>query len=117
MNLKPRGYSHTFPDDVDVLLVGPTGANALMMSDVGGGDDVSRKNLVLDDQATDFLADRTQISTGTFKPTQGIINDGGNPVRLTFLRPAPTRPPQGLTARLCQCLTPPAATAPGSFMS
>ena len=30
------GYSHGFPDDVDVLLVGPTSSTVVLMSDVGG---------------------------------------------------------------------------------
>lgn len=30
------GLSHIFPVDSDVLLVGPTGANLILMSDVGG---------------------------------------------------------------------------------
>ena len=37
--------SHTFPDDIDVLLVGPTGADAILMSDAGGGADVSNIDL------------------------------------------------------------------------
>ncbi|MEO8574416.1 MAG: hypothetical protein ABI481_10640, partial [Pyrinomonadaceae bacterium] len=29
--------SHTFPADIDILLVGPTGAKVILMSDTGGG--------------------------------------------------------------------------------
>src|SRR6266508_4613043 len=31
-----RGFSHTCPDDVSALLVGPSGRKSLLMSDVGG---------------------------------------------------------------------------------
>src|SRR4029079_10802727 len=43
------GISHTFPDDLDILLVSPGGQNAIIMSDVGGGTDVTGINLTLDD--------------------------------------------------------------------
>src|ERR1051326_3636025 len=36
-----RGFSHPFPSDVDVLLVGPTGQSLILMSDVGGTTGVS----------------------------------------------------------------------------
>ena len=36
-----NGFSHTFADDVDILLVGPGGQSVLLMSDAGGSIDVS----------------------------------------------------------------------------
>ena len=45
------GLSHTYPDDVDVLLVGPGGQDALVMSDVGGSSDVMHLTIGLDDAA------------------------------------------------------------------
>jgi hypothetical protein len=69
VNLKLRGYSHTFPGDVDVLLVGPSGENAIVMSDAGGGDNVDRKTIVLDDQARNDLPEDGPITRGTFRPT------------------------------------------------
>jgi hypothetical protein len=51
INLKLSGYGHTFSDDVGVLLVGPQGQKALLMSDVGRALDVSGVNLTLDDEA------------------------------------------------------------------
>ncbi|GBF56052.1 alkaline phosphatase [Microcystis sp. 0824] len=48
---------NTWPDDIDVLLVGPTGAKALLMSDVGGSDDVNNVTLTFDPTATSFLPD------------------------------------------------------------
>src|SRR6185503_15011379 len=33
--------SHTFPDDVDVLLVGPGNKKVMLMSDAGGDPDIS----------------------------------------------------------------------------
>ena len=39
--VKLNTLTHTFPADTDILMVGPGGQNAIIMSDVGGGDDVS----------------------------------------------------------------------------
>ena len=36
INVTLTGWNHTFPDDVDILLVGPGGQNLILMSDVGG---------------------------------------------------------------------------------
>jgi subtilisin-like proprotein convertase family protein len=83
------GITHTFPDDVDILLVGPNGQNALIMSDVGGGQPVTNVSLVFDDAAADSLPDQTQITSGTFKPTDVEAGD-------TFAAPAPN--PAGTTA-------------------
>ena len=63
------GISHTYPDDIDILLVGPGGQNALIMSDVGDDPDIVGVNLTLDDAAASSLPDASQIVSGTFKPT------------------------------------------------
>jgi subtilisin-like proprotein convertase family protein len=94
VNLKLNGYSHTWPDDTGVLLVGPQGQKALIMSDAGGLDDTNAVDLTLDDEATSFLPENTQIFPGTYKPTQGTANPNfiDNPVPADFLSPAPTGP-------------------------
>jgi len=63
------GVSHTFPDDIDIILVGPGGQNTLLMSDVGGSGDITNLNFTFDDAAAAGLPDATQLSSGTFKPT------------------------------------------------
>lgn len=63
-----NNLSHSFPDDVDVLLVGPGGQRAILMSDVGGNPDVSGINLTFD-QSAGALPDATQIVSGTYRPT------------------------------------------------
>lgn len=63
------GVTHTNPDDIDVLLVGPIGQNVRLMSDTGGGNPISNVNLTLDDEAASGLADSMQISSGTYKPS------------------------------------------------
>jgi uncharacterized repeat protein (TIGR01451 family) len=74
--------AHMFPDDIDILLVGPAGQQAILMSDVGGGDDISNVTLTLDDAAGANLPDNSILTSGTFKPTNNGTGD-------TFPGPAP----------------------------
>jgi hypothetical protein len=68
VNLVIRNYTHTFPDDVGVLL-SKGGKNLLVMDDVGDGDDVSAITLTLDDEAAAPLPNEEQLVSGSFKPT------------------------------------------------
>ena len=68
MDLKLTGLSHTYPDDIDVLLVSPGGRNAIVMSDAGTGLDVVNVNLTLDDEAASQLPDAKQIASGSYRP-------------------------------------------------
>ncbi|MDT3673906.1 S8 family serine peptidase [Microcystis wesenbergii] len=77
--------SHTFPDDIDVLLVGPTGAKALLMSDVGGSGDVNNVTLTFDPTAASFLPDSGPITSGSYKATDFVTGD-------VFNSPAPGGP-------------------------
>jgi subtilisin-like proprotein convertase family protein len=62
--------SHTFPDDLDIMLVGPGGQNAIIMSDVGGDTDTPGfVSITLDDAALNSLPDAGPLVAGTFKPT------------------------------------------------
>ncbi|MFN0280098.1 MAG: S8 family serine peptidase [Pyrinomonadaceae bacterium] len=82
--------SHTFPDDVDVMLVGPGGQNVMIMSDAGGGGDIVSVNLTFDSFAGSALPDATQIFSGTFQPSNYDTN--------TDVFPAPAPPPSGSAA-------------------
>jgi hypothetical protein len=68
ITLTLNGLSHLNPDDLDMILVGPTGANFLFWSDAGGTPDVSNATVTLDDAAATVLPDTTIIATGTFQP-------------------------------------------------
>jgi hypothetical protein len=85
VTVKLNYFTHTYPDDVDVLLVGPAGQKALLFSFAGGGNAVSGATLTFDDAAATGLPDSAQIVTGTFKPTN--FGSGSN-----FPTPAPTGP-------------------------
>jgi subtilisin-like proprotein convertase family protein len=63
-----NGLSHLNPDDLDIVLVGPTGANFVFWSDAGGTVDVTNASVTLDDAGATVLPDATIIATGTFQP-------------------------------------------------
>jgi subtilisin-like proprotein convertase family protein len=77
--------SHTFPDDLDVLLTGPGGQNVLLISDAGGGNDVTNVTLTFSDASSNSVSDSGQIVSGTYDPTNYI---GADP----FTNPAPAGP-------------------------
>jgi hypothetical protein len=81
-----RGLSHTFPDDIDILLVGPGGQKTLMASDGGGANAVNGVTLTFDDSAVSSLPDSGQITAGTYKPTNFDTNSD------VFPGPAPAAP-------------------------
>lgn len=85
VTVKLLGFNHTWPDDFDVLLVGPRGQNVLLISDAGGNGDWLNMNLTLDDDATALLPDDTQVSSGIYKPTNYGVTD-------VFAAPAPVAP-------------------------
>lgn len=98
--------NHTDPDDMDVLLVGPTGRNAIVMSDAGGSNDLIQVGqpwngvITLDDEAQTFLPDSGQIVTpGRYKPSNYEFgetwpapapNPSGNRLLSTFDNTNPT---------------------------
>ncbi len=63
--------SHTFPDDLDILLVGPGGQRVLLMSDAGGQNPLVDPPVTLrfTDSSTLFLPDSNRIVPGTYRPS------------------------------------------------
>ncbi len=64
-----ENFSHESPDDVDILLVSPSGRSVTLMSDAGGNNPVSNSILTFDDAANSTLPDNSAISSGVYKPT------------------------------------------------
>lgn len=81
-----EGYTHSWPDDVDVLLVGPEGQRVLLLADCGGGQALSELTLTFDDNAVASLPDATAISSGGYKPTNFDTTSDN------LLPPAPASP-------------------------
>jgi subtilisin-like proprotein convertase family protein len=70
-----HGLTHTFAADLDVLLVGPGGRRALVMSDVGKFDEVAGVDLVLDDEGASPLPTNALLQSGTFRPTDSDTDE------------------------------------------
>jgi hypothetical protein len=65
-----NGFTHTWPDDVDVLLQSPTGTNVVIMSDPGpnaSGFGVTGANYVFQDGAT-AMSNVAANGSGTYAP-------------------------------------------------
>ena len=71
VNVTVSGLSHTFPDDIGLLLVSPVGKSTILMTDNGGFPAVSGINLTFDDSAPGTLPDQSQLSGGTYLPSRG----------------------------------------------
>ena len=86
VTLALNGLNLASPDDVDMLLVAPTGEKFVPFSHVGGLTPASAVNLVLDDAAASFMPDSSALSSGTFRPT--AFSTSG----VQFPAPAPAGP-------------------------
>jgi uncharacterized repeat protein (TIGR01451 family) len=65
-----KGLSHSFPRDINVLLLNPAGASTLVLSHAGGAHGLNNVTLTFDDAATGPLPYDAQIVSGTNTPTQ-----------------------------------------------
>jgi hypothetical protein len=91
LNVRLNGLSHTYPDDLAMMLsashlADPTGTvlTATILSDVGDDPDAVNLNLVVDDQAPAPLPDLGPLVSGTFQPTNDFPGEIDN-----FESPAP----------------------------
>jgi len=67
--------SHSDPQQISALVVAPNQSDTLLMSRVGGGNNITHVTLTFDDAATTSLPQNSSgntIVTGTNKPTQGL---------------------------------------------
>ena len=81
-----KQITHSFPGDVDVLLVGPTGVKFTLMSDVIGNANWAGQTYTFDDGAAAiFASSGAPPASGSFKPTNYGTGD-------PFPVPAPAAP-------------------------
>lgn len=81
-----RNITHTYPSDIDVLLVSPSGRKFIVMSDVIGGTDFSGQTYTFDDAAANVIASSgTPPATGSYRPTNYGTDEA-------FTAPAPAAP-------------------------
>jgi subtilisin-like proprotein convertase family protein len=87
------GLSHTYSDDIGVLLVSPSRKKIRLMSDVGGAADRVNDTLTFDDAAASSLPDAAAIVAGSYRPTQGTVApDGAGGAPTNWPAPAPASP-------------------------
>jgi len=86
VNVTINGFGHDWPEDINFLLVGPTGAFALIWSDAGDDNAVTNLNITLDDEASAPLTQLGTLSSGSFQPVNYPDVDGDD----IFPAPAPT---------------------------
>ena len=79
-----EGFTHTAPDDVDILLVSPTGKKVTLLSDAGGRNPVSNLRLRFTDDDRG-LSDEAPIVSGNYAPSNYEGADA-------FPSPAPAGP-------------------------
>jgi hypothetical protein len=86
------GLTHPFPDDVDVLLVGPFGQSVVLMADVGGSNPATAVTLTFDDAAPVELRDRGALPARAVRPSVGTELGGGSGLGFEGGAPAPSVP-------------------------
>ncbi|MEO8042121.1 MAG: VCBS repeat-containing protein [Acidobacteriota bacterium] len=69
VNVTLTNINHLNPDDLDIMLVGPSGKRILLLSDAGGTTDVITQTLTFDDAAAAGVPDAGPLVTATVKPT------------------------------------------------
>ena len=89
VTLSLRNMNGVRPDDLDILLVGPTGARFVVMSDAGGPTDSAGITLTLADAAGNLVPDNGPLSNGTFRPSSYTPAGQGADA---FASPAPAGP-------------------------
>ena len=104
VDLELHGLTHHYPADIDMMLVGPGGQRAMVMSDAGQ-DSLVSADLVLDDEAAAPLPQAHGTVSGSYRPANYAAPATRCPRRL------PARP---ASARPCPSSTAPTPTAPGS---
>jgi subtilisin-like proprotein convertase family protein len=82
VTLTLSNLNHSFPDDLDLLLVAPGGNNLVVMSDAGGTADVFNLGITFSDAAPAAITDGGPLGGGTFQVSQYVAGD-------VFPAPAP----------------------------
>ncbi|MBK8610200.1 MAG: T9SS type A sorting domain-containing protein [Chitinophagaceae bacterium] len=76
-NVILTGLSHTWSDDIDILLQSPTGQNVILMSDVGGASTISNATYTFSDAGS--AMGTAANPTGTYAPTNLVGTLGVEP--------------------------------------
>ncbi|BAQ63402.1 S-layer family protein [Geminocystis sp. NIES-3709] len=82
-----NNLSHSWTGDIDILLVGPTGAKTILMSDIGENIATNGVTLTFDATAANFLNNSNITTSGNYKPNNLVGTSGVEPD--FFPSPAP----------------------------
>jgi subtilisin-like proprotein convertase family protein len=84
-----RSLSHTCPEDIQALLVGPSGAKSVLMANVGGcpQTDIPPVDLTFDQAAPSTILEMVVPPSGTYRPSESGTTSSLTP-------PAPPNPYQ-----------------------
>ena len=83
VNVTLNDLGHTWPDDIDLELVGPTGVAVPLMSDQCGDGDVEDVDWTFDDEAGAAMGDSGPCNSGSYKPGNAVGNTDDWPVAPT----------------------------------
>jgi VCBS repeat-containing protein len=75
VNLIGIDFGPASSQDMDILLIGPEGRTAMLLSDAGGNAAAANVTLVLDDQQPDHLPNGSALTNGFFQPTNFGVPD------------------------------------------
>lgn len=92
VTVRLRGFTHTVPADLDILLVGPAGQKFVIMSDAGRAVSVSGINFTLDDAAATRLPNATDATPGPIANNGVFRPASDDPTSDVFPAPAPAIP-------------------------
>lgn len=69
VNVRVENIGHTFPDDIDMMIVSPAGDSTILMSDACGSDDMEDFDYNFDDEAPALMNDSSLCGPINTKPT------------------------------------------------
>jgi hypothetical protein len=84
--------SHTHPDNLRIVLQGPTGEAVVLMANAGGSTDLASTAITFSSNSSDPVPDAGAITTGSYRPVGQYENN------VALLAPAP-QPPYGRSRR------------------
>ena len=64
-----NGVNHEWSDDLDIVLVSPSGQAVVLMSDAGFYNEIINADITFSDAATEFLPEEDEILSGIYHPT------------------------------------------------
>lgn len=90
-----NGLSHTYPADIDMVLVSPSGNKTYLMAKTGANYPITNATISFDDGAAGSVPTTSKILNGTYKPTCGAsmtppfalpLNDPWYPTNLAVFK-------------------------------